>query len=186
MSETLYAMGVSPCGAAEIPGYSRMVGTPPTPPGVMDVGLQGAPNMEALAALAPQLILIQTWQQQQRPRLERCAPVESLTIFTGTGDAYAHASDATRHMGELLGCPERGMAVGAACDATLAACQAQLGAHDGRPLCLAQVIDRNVVSLFSAGGLYQSVLDRLGLVNAWRGAARPTSCGAAPASASSA
>ncbi|MFG1303163.1 iron chelate uptake ABC transporter family permease subunit [Xanthobacter autotrophicus] len=113
MSETLCAMGVSPCGAAEIPGYERMVSTPPTPPGVMDVGLQGAPNMEALAALAPQLILIQAWQQQQRPRLERCAPVESLTIFTGTGDAYAHASDATRHMGELLGCPERGMTVGA-------------------------------------------------------------------------
>ncbi|MFG1330139.1 ABC transporter substrate-binding protein [Xanthobacter autotrophicus] len=136
----------------------------------MDVGLQGAPNMEALAALAPQLIVIQAWQQQQRPRLERCAPVESLTIFTGTGDAYAHASDATRHMGEPLGCPERGMALIAACDATLAACRAQLGAHNGRPLCLAQVIDRNVVSLFSAGGLYPSVLDRLGLVNAWRGA----------------
>lgn len=170
VSETLYAMGIGPCGAAEIPGYERMVGTPPTPPGVMDVGLQGAPNMEALAALAPRLILIQAWQQHLRPRLERCAPVESLTIFTGTGDAYAHAADATRRMGILLDSLECGAALIAACDASLAACRSRLDAYDGRPLYLAQIIDRNVVSLFSAGGLYQSVLDRLGLQNAWRGA----------------
>ncbi len=170
VSETLYAMGIRPLGAVDLPGYARSVAVPPAPDGVSDIGLQGAPNMEMLAALAPEVILIQAWQQQLRTRLERCAPVESLTIFTGTGDAYAHAAEATRRVGDLLAARERSDALVQAADAALVACRARLTGYDGRPLYLAQVIDQRIVSLFTSGGLFQAMLERLGLNNAWRGA----------------
>ncbi len=169
-SETLFAMGIRPAAAAEIPGYQRLVGQPPTPPGVIDVGLQGAPNLELLATIAPDLILIQPWQAGLRPQLERCAPVAMLTIYAGSGDTYERACNATRRIGQLMGCPERGARLVQHTDDSLSLLRRRLAGHTARPLYLAQMIDDNSVTLFSRGSLFQAVLDRLGLRNAWSGA----------------
>lgn len=170
VAETLYAMGVRPVGAAEIPGYNALITQPATPRGVADVGLQGAPSMEALVALAPDLILIQAWQQHLRRSLERAARVDSVTIFTGKDDAYANAGAATRHIGGLLSCADRAEGLITACDRKIEDARTRLASYDGRPLYLAQILDGNIISLFSTGSLFQAVLLRLGLQNAWRGA----------------
>lgn len=170
VAETLYAMGVRPAGAAEIPGYDALVREPATPRGVADVGLQGAPSMEALVALAPDRILIQSWQQHLRRGLERAARVDSVTIFTGKDDAYANAGIAARHIGCLLSCPDRAEDLIATCDRRIETARTRLAGYDGRPLYLAQMLDGNIISLFSTGSLFQAALLRLGLQNAWRGA----------------
>lgn len=165
--ETLCAMEVRPLAGAELPGYRRAIGSPDLPPGIVDVGFQGAPNLEALSDLAPDLVFIQSWQAGMRDSLLRCAPVETLTIHTGEGDVYRRARMATRRIGECLDCRARSDDLVRRTDSALSRLRGRLTAHATRPVYIAQMISREGLSVFARGSLFDSVLERLGLRNAW-------------------
>jgi len=171
LSETLYAVGVAPVAAAELAGYARMVGDPPTPPGVADLGFQSEPSLELLAALKPDLILIQDWQSAQRAVLERLGRVESFAIFSGNRDPYPAAREAMLRCAELAGVALAGVRAADAIDAVLAAGEARLAARAERPVYLVQALDPANLVVYSQGSLFHSVLERLGLRNAWAGPA---------------
>ncbi|TXI04159.1 MAG: hypothetical protein E6Q76_12805, partial [Rhizobium sp.] len=169
ISETLYVMNVTPIAAAETASYDLVVGQPKTPAATVDIGWQGAPNFEYIAQLSPDIILIQTWQEALRASLERCAPVATVAIQTGDGDVYRRAVDAVRRIGALTGKAAKAEAFLAASESRFASLRAEIGPRPMPPLYLAQMIDDNNLTVFSAGSLFDAVLSKLGLTNAWQG-----------------
>lgn len=169
ISETLYAMGIVPAAAAETASYDQVVGQPRTPPATVDIGLQGAPNFEYIARLRPDVILIQTWQESLRSQLERCGPVMTIGIHTGEGDVYQHACDAVRKIGVLTDRREEAETLLVETERRFTSLREEMRRRPIPPLYLAQMIDDNNLTVFSRGGLFDAVLAKLGLVNAWQG-----------------
>ncbi|WP_258002175.1 ABC transporter substrate-binding protein [Burkholderia sp. WAC0059] len=182
LAETLLALGVVPAGVAEIGDYNANVVAPAVPPGVTDVGLRLAPDLELLQQLAPDLILINSSQASQRAMLERIAPVRAFAIYTDAGAPYRRAQQVTRELGRLCGCEAAADALVVRAAQALAAARARLVAMPSRarPRYLIRFFDSRHVGLYGARSLFQDVFDALGLVNAWRGPTDYWGIGVAP------
>lgn len=170
LSETLYALELQPVAAAELVGYDRTVGTPPTPPGVIDLGFQSEPNLELLSSLSPDLILIQSWQAAQRQVLARFGQVEVFTLYDRRGDPLQRALEAADRIAALAARPESAAGFSAAFSGTFAACRARLAREATPPIYLVQALTATNLVVFGRGSLFDSAMRRLGLVNAWEGA----------------
>jgi len=175
LAETLLGLGITPLGVAEPDGYRRWTSEPALPATVTDVGLRIEPNLELLQALAPQLILISPGFQSgvNRPFLERIAPVRLIAIYTAEGHPYDRARSETMVLAATLGREAAGRALLDRTEAaiTMAAQRLVACAATVRPLYLVAFVDDRHVRVFGRGGMYQDVLDRLGLRNAWTGPA---------------
>lgn len=83
--EGLSALKVKPVGIADGKGYDSFVGIK-RPGGSTDVGLRAAPNLEAIAALKPDLIIVPDYRSTtNRAQLEAIAPVLVTTPYPAGG-----------------------------------------------------------------------------------------------------
>lgn len=170
IAETLVALGVTPQAVAQIDAYHDWVGEPPLPASVTDLGLRTQPNLELLASLEPDRILISPMFANLTPRLSRIAPVENLALYTPEGDTWEQMRELTRQVARLVDHPHAGERLIETTEAYLASLRHSLR-DDHPPLLLVQFMDERHVRVFGDNGLYQAALDRLGLANAWQ---RPT------------
>ncbi|SEM06726.1 ABC transporter substrate-binding protein [Halomonas daqiaonensis] len=168
LAETLVALGVTPAGVAQRDAYHAWVSAPRLPEATVDLGLRSQPNLELLASLAPDHILISPMFANLAPRLSRIAPVATLPLYTAGHQTWPQLRELTLEVGRLV---EREAAAERLIDAT----QTQLETLRHRlpervpPLLVVQFMDERHVRVFGAGGLYQAVMARLGLDNAWHG-----------------
>lgn len=86
--EGLTSLGVTPVGIADGKGYDSFVGIK-RPKGSTDVGLRAAPNLEAIAALKPDLIVVPDFRSTTNlAQLKAIAPVLVTTPYpSGRGNA---------------------------------------------------------------------------------------------------
>jgi ferric hydroxamate transport system substrate-binding protein len=169
LTETLLGLGVTPIAVAQTEGYRRWVQAPELPTEVVDLGLRIEPNLELLSQLKPDLILITPQFAASRPQLERVAPVHTLAIYTPEAEAYVGAQRVTRELAELLDRQAEGEAMIARIDANMARVKARLAARALPPFYVMTFLDQRHVRLFGKQSIYQGVLDRVGLRNAWSG-----------------
>lgn len=169
--ETLLALGIVPVGIAERDGYDTWVMEPALPPGVADVGLRVEPNLEAVARLKPDLILLTPQMEAQAPLLARIAPTLTLAIFAPGGDVWTRAADVAVALSAALGRPEAGADLLGRAHAVLAEVAPRVAPLAGRPLYLASFVDARHVRIYAKGSLFDAVLSRLGLTNAFAGGA---------------
>ena len=73
--ENLIALGIRPVGAADTAPWRQWVRTPALPEGIADVGTRAEPNIECIASLKPDLILIGPTQLDRLQILGKIAPV---------------------------------------------------------------------------------------------------------------
>lgn len=174
IAETLLGLGMTPLGVAEPDGYRRWTSDPALPREVVDVGLRIEPNLELLQTLRPDLILISPGFQSgtNRPFLERIAPTMLIAIYTAEGKPYDRARSETMVLATRLGRETEGRALLARTESAISAARDRLAACAAavRPLYLVAFVDARHVRVFGQGGMYQEILDRLGLRNAWAGA----------------
>lgn len=170
LAETLVALGHPPVAVGQVPAYHAWVGEPALPESVIDLGLRSQPNLERLAALAPERILISPMFANLRPRLERIAPVSELTLYAPGEATWPQLLALTRALAARVEDPAAGEALIDASEARLAELREGLP-EAGEPLLIVQFMDARHVRVFGANGLFQAVLERLGLENAWT---RPT------------
>lgn len=171
-ASTLLAIGIDPVGVAERRSYADWVGEPALPAATAELGLRTTPNLEALAALRPDLILTNSLNAAMRPQLERIAPTLDSPIFTDTRTPLANARSATHVLGDRLDRREAADRWIAECDRGFAAARERLAPCRGRPLVPLQMLDRRHVTYYGAGSLYGDVLQALDLRSAFPG---PTS-----------
>ncbi|MFG1391581.1 ABC transporter substrate-binding protein [Xanthobacter agilis] len=169
--ETLLGLGVVPAGVAEADEYDHWVGEPALPPGVADVGLRLEPNLEAVARLKPDLIVITPQLEALEPTLARIAPTLNLAVFAAEGDVWGRARQVALTLAEATGRPEAGARLLAAADGAIAAARPRVAPLAGRPLYLASFVDARHVRVYGRGALFDAVLARLGLSNAFSGPA---------------
>ncbi|WP_458526839.1 ABC transporter substrate-binding protein [Onishia taeanensis] len=172
LAETLMALGAAPAAVAQVDAYHAWVGEPSLPPTVKDLGLRAQPSLERLARLAPDHILISPMFANLTPRLERIAPVSPFSFHSPDKPVWPQLLTMTRRLAELSGREAAGEALIDATRSGLAQRATALAARPdtaAEPLLVVQFMDARHVRVFGDHGLYQAVIERLGLTNAWQG-----------------
>ncbi|WP_242457964.1 ABC transporter substrate-binding protein [Halomonas sp. YLGW01] len=173
LAETLVALGAAPTAVAQVDAYHAWVGEPALPPSVVNLGLRAQPNLERLARLAPDRILISPMFANLTPRLERIAPVSRFSFHSPQEPIWPQLLAMTRRLATLSGRNAAGEALIDTTRNRLARLRETLAEHPEtaeEPLLIVQFMDARHVRVFGDHGLYQAVLKRLGLTNAWQGA----------------
>ncbi|SHM21246.1 iron-siderophore ABC transporter substrate-binding protein [Vreelandella subglaciescola] len=166
IAETLLALDAPLRGVAQADAYGDWVKTPVIPPSTADLGLRAQPNLERLAALAPERIFISPLFANLEPRLSRLSPVTTLPLYQPGTDTWQAMQTLTHRLGEHTHRRDEAQALINDTQALMAALRTTLPAT--RPLLMVQFIDARHVRVFGKNGLYQAVLKQLGIANAWQ------------------
>ncbi|WP_346796767.1 ABC transporter substrate-binding protein [Halomonas sp. Bachu 37] len=165
IAETLLAIDAPVSSVAQQDAYHDWVGEPRIPDTATDMGLRTQPNLELLAQVPPERILISPMFAGLTPRLERIAPVTSFTLYSPGTDTWQEMQTLTRQLGDLT---DRGAQAERLIGETQAL-MAELRAArpDTAPLLMVQFMDARHVRVFGENSLYDTVLEQLDLSNAW-------------------
>lgn len=176
--ETALALGVVPVAATELIQFRKVVVEPEVPGTVIDLGLRGTPNYEALSLAEPDLILTSNYYEGQRASLERVAETLSLPIYRPGVPPYPLAAEAALTLGRALGREDAARAAVAATEAEIARLGESLRGRARRPVLAINFGDARHFRAFGGDSMFGDVLRRLGMTNAW--AAESSYSAAAP------
>ncbi|MPZ39506.1 MAG: ABC transporter substrate-binding protein [Rhizobiales bacterium] len=168
-AQTVLALGVVPLAVPEIERYRRLVVEPKIPAEVQEVGLRSEPNLELLQRLAPDVVVIDPSLAGAVSRLREIAPVEVFLVRAAGQRPLGLARASTLALARKLGKRAECEAYLERVDAEMERDRERLHGYDGAPLYIISEIVRNRALIFGPTSIYQDVLDRLGLKNAWTG-----------------
>lgn len=174
-AQNLLAIGLVPLGMPERERYARQVVEPAVPDAVLDIGARAEPNLELLDRLAPERLVMDGSLTPVLPRLERIAPVtlfESFDTTRGHGQ-LAYAADALRDLAVTLGAGADAARYLDGAERALEAAAGRVRDRDRRPLYVVSVLDGRRALVYGRSSLFQDVLDRFGIENAWDGPVGP-------------
>ncbi len=167
MLETALAIGAVPAAASELRQYRQMQLEPAVPESVTDLGLRGAPNLELLRMIEPDLIVASNFYEYQRAALERIAPVFAPTVYSAGQPPYAMLEEATLSLGEKLGLAAEARAYVATVAREIAEARQHFASASGHKVFIISLGDARHFRAFGRDSLFGDVLVRLGFENAW-------------------
>ena len=167
LAETLLEIGTVPVGLTATDDWNDWVAEPRLPSSVVNLGGTFEPNVELLLELKPDLILLTPYLASLSDKLRRIAPVLSLPLYDEGGEPLKRATEAARHLGRITGNSDAAESLIARVDATFARVRDRLRSVSTMPVCIVQFMDARHVRVFGAKSMFQDVLDRIGLTNAW-------------------
>lgn len=168
IAETLLALGVTPLAVGDVSAYRAWVGEPLLPADVVDIGLRAQPNRELLAELKPDRILISPLAAPLAPTLSRIAPVQSIALYDPQTDLWQWLHEATLTIAALVNKTAEANVLLTDLNRDLEQMKQTLPA-ELPPLLVVQFIDERHVRVFGRHSLFEAVMQRLGLRNAWQG-----------------
>jgi ferric hydroxamate transport system substrate-binding protein len=169
LAETTLALGHKPIAVVAASDWKRFVIEPPLPAGTVDLGLQQEINLELLARTRPDLILTSPFVQHADVVLRQIAPTLQLSIFEKTASALDQPRALARTLGQRLDRVDNAERFLADAERMFDSYRVRIEALNPLPVMLVNFIDARHVRVYGGAGLYQNVLDRIGLTNAWRG-----------------
>ena len=169
LTETILSLGVIPVGVPNIESYQEFAVVPPIPEGVVDVGLRLRPNLELIRKLQPDLILAANIHSDILHRLENIAPVYQSQIYDQRRTPLNNAINVTHDIAALLQIEAAGDKLIRQLDETILSARQLIQDKQIPPLYFAAFLDPRHVRLFAQNSLFQDVMDRIGLKNAWQG-----------------
>ncbi|MGA6099146.1 ABC transporter substrate-binding protein [Stutzerimonas marianensis] len=168
--EHLLMLGVTPVAVADSNDYRAWVVRPPLPDAVIDVGTRTEPNLELLAQLDLDLIVITPLLEDLRDKLERIAPVVAYGDFTQERDNYQMQRENYRALAERIDRLDRARETLKEMDARLEELRTRLRAHFGERLPEVTVVrfsTPTAVLVYGPNSMPWHALDLLGLGNAY-------------------
>ncbi|MDM5150819.1 ABC transporter substrate-binding protein [Aeromonas salmonicida] len=168
IAETLLALGVTPLAVGDVSAYRAWVGEPLLPADVVDIGLRAQPNRELLAELKPDRILISPLAAPLAPTLSRIAPVQSIALYDPQTDLWQRLHEATLTIAALVNKTAEANVLLTDLNRDLEQMKQTLPA-ELPPLLVVQFIDERHVRVFGRHSLFEAVMQRLDLRNAWQG-----------------
>jgi ABC-type Fe3+-hydroxamate transport system substrate-binding protein len=169
LAETMIVLGHAPIAIVAADDWPRFVVEPALPAGVADLGLQPEINFELLAWLKPDLILTSPFVQTLEPVLKKIAETERPSIFEPGGTPLAQPQALTTTLGKRLGRTESAQSYLAGAGRLFDHYRQRIAALHPPPVLLVNFMDGRHVRVYGGSGLYQNVLDRIGVANAWTG-----------------
>tara|TARA_R110002012_G_scaffold179917_1_gene345750 strand:- start:258 stop:1172 length:915 start_codon:yes stop_codon:yes gene_type:complete len=169
LAETALGIGITPIGITDRPGYDTWVSRPALPTSILNLGNRFQPNLERIAALKPDLILASSYFANMQPALADIAPVEKIDIYTPNGDPFDQAATAALRIGELAGAAQNARTFISQCHARIDAVATYLRPLSKSPVLLTNLLSTRHMRVFGARSLFQGVLDRVAVENAWQG-----------------
>lgn len=167
LAQTLIALDIEPVAVADISGYRKWVGRPALPPGTVDLGRRIEPNLDVLAGTKPDRILMSDYYNRARERLKTIAATETLSIYEPDGDALERSLEIA---GRLAGQLDRDTELdNLRADFDRAVQDLRERTEAGDSVYVIRFRDGGHVQVFGAPGLFDGVLKRAGLTNAWQG-----------------
>ena len=166
--ELMLALGVTPYGVADIPNYRMWVNEPALPDSVIDVGLRTEPNLELLTQMKPSMLVWSAGYGPSPEILARIAPGRSFAFSDGK-QPLAQARRSLLEMAEMLDKQAVAQRHLAEFDAFIDGLKPRFKQRGGRPLLMVSLLDPRHMLVFGPNCLFQEVLDRLGVKNAWQG-----------------
>ena len=172
--EALLAIGIQPTGVADIEGYNAWVKIPVAlAPDVVNLGTRQDPNLEAIAALEPDLIIATAFRvTESYDELSAIAPTLVFDNYPTDMTHYENMRETFLAIADIVGRQSEGEAVLAEMEAKFAEARTQLEAagRAGEKFALAQAFSNDnqaQVRLFTDNALATQVLVQLGLENGW-------------------
>ena len=166
--ELMLALGVTPYGVADIPNYRMWVNEPALPDSVIDVGLRTEPNLELLTQMKPSMLVWSAGYGPSPEILARIAPGRSFAFSDGK-QPLAQARRSLLEMAEMLDKQAVAQRHLAEFDAFIDGLKPRFKQRGDRPLLMVSLLDPCHMLVFGPNCLFQEVLDRLGVKNAWQG-----------------
>lgn len=166
--ELMLALGVTPYGVADIPNYRMWVNEPALPDSVIDVGLRTEPNLELLTQMKPSMLVWSAGYGPSPEILARIAPGRSFAFSDGK-QPLAQARRSLLEMAEMLDKQAVAQRHLAEFDAFIDGLKPRFKQRGDRPLLMVSLLDPRHILVFGPNCLFQEVLDRLGVKNAWQG-----------------
>jgi iron complex transport system substrate-binding protein len=168
IASTLLSLGVVPAAVSELADWDRWLVEPKMPDGVIDLGSSWEANFEILTMLRPDLILTTPYLDEVLPKLQTVAPVLRLDVFSPQAGPILPASiAATRKLAAAIGREAEGERYLASSDAFFDTCRKRLALQSPPPVALVNFMDARHARIYGDPGLFDNVLVRIGLRNAW-------------------
>ncbi|WP_369374077.1 ABC transporter substrate-binding protein [Promicromonospora sp. Populi] len=178
--EDTLTLCVNPVAVADVAGYTNWDSAEELPEGVVDVGTRGEPNLDALYATEPDLVIIEAYTAEDEiiASLEEYDVPVLATKGADVADPVATMFDTFDLIAEATGRTERAAAVTEEFEQHLADAQAQvaeLAPEQTDFVYFDGWIDGSNVSIrpFGQGSLVGELGEELGLTNAWTGEVDP-------------
>lgn len=167
--ETLIALGSNVVAAPELQQFRNVAVEPTVPEAVADLGLRGLPNLETLFFAKPDIIFNSNFYAWADPLLSGIAPTHNLGIYLSGEDPYLMAERATIAVGQQLDSLSKAETYLRETAGRLEELRQKFAEGDGRPIVLVNLGDARHYRVFGRDSMFGSVLDRLGIENAWNG-----------------
>ncbi len=171
--ESLVSLGVDPVGVADVKGYRTWDSAVPLKNDPKDIGTRGEPSMDAVAALAPDLVVATTdLPPAAVKQLREIAPVLEVTSADGTGQIDQMLENVDL-IGKATGTEDRAESLRDGFEAKIAEGRKALtdAGLAGQDIAFADgYAASNQVSIrpYTATSLLGEVNEALGLNNAWK------------------
>lgn len=168
LASTLISLGVVPVAVSELADWDKWVVEPRMPDGVIDLGNSFEVNFEILAALKPDFILSTPYLDDLQPKLEAFGRVLRLSIFEyNNGPILPAAIAATRKLAAEIGREAEADRFLSETDAFFESCRRRLEPLSPPPVAFINFMDARHARIYGAPGLFDNVLERIGVRNAW-------------------
>ncbi|EKO3387350.1 iron-siderophore ABC transporter substrate-binding protein [Vibrio fluvialis] len=167
--EQVIELGVTPIAVTDADSYRDWVVKPAIPASAENVGTRGEPNLEKIAALKPDIILITGSQRDLKPRLEQIAPVLLYTNFSANDAQAEVAITQFKQLAQVFGQQALAEQKLAMMDQRFAELKAELNAHFGSPLPRTLVMrfaDTKSTFIYTQDSMAFYVVEKLGLTPA--------------------
>jgi ABC-type Fe3+-hydroxamate transport system substrate-binding protein len=175
-TEALLTLCVAPVAVADAEGYATWVNAVDLPEGTTDVGQRGEPNINAVLATDPDLVIVEVTEKDD-PVIEQFEK-KGVPVLVTTGadaeDPIQHMIDTFQLIAKATGRTERADAVVAEFQKDLDDAKAEVAAADLPGLDFVYLdgwLQGGNVALrpFGQGSLVGEVGEAIGLTNAWTG-----------------
>jgi iron complex transport system substrate-binding protein len=164
----MLALGIAPYGVADIPNYNMWVNEPKIPASTIDIGLRTEPNLELLTQMKPSFLVWSAGYGPSPETLARIAPGRGFTFSDGK-KPLTMARHSINEMAQLLDREAAAKQHLDHFDGFIDSLKPRFAARGNRPLLMVTLLDVRHVLVFGKNCLFQEVLDRFAITNAWEG-----------------
>ncbi|MFC5823621.1 ABC transporter substrate-binding protein [Nonomuraea insulae] len=172
-TEMLAGLGVMPVGAADVKGYATWDTAAKLDSSVKDVGTRQEPSVDSISALQPDLVVMESDDEELAAQLEKFVPV-LVAKGSDASDNLKRMRDDVNMIATAVGRTDAAAKLLGGFDAAMADGKAKIAAAGaaGKPFVMADGWKEGStisVRLFGKGALVSEVAGQLGLKNAWTG-----------------